>query len=160
MISRLYAKFLICRRFSPTSLCPLRCSLGVQGFSNGSVVNESACSAGNAGDTGWQDPGLARSPGKGNGNPLQYSCLENSMDRRAWWATAKGSHRVWRDWVQSRWCVFWEAFQDSLDWALSLGFLGLLYFSLQKHWQHHSLLLFPATLGFHLLFIGLSQLHG
>ena len=60
MISRLYAKFLICMRFSPTSLCPLRCSLDVQGFSNGSAVNESACSAGNAGDTGfnlgWQDP--------------------------------------------------------------------------------------------------------
>ena len=33
-------------------------------------------------------PGLGRSPGGGNGNPLQYSCLENSMDRGAWWATA------------------------------------------------------------------------
>ena len=32
-------------------------------------------------------PGLGRSPGVGNGNPLQYSCLENSMDRGAWWAT-------------------------------------------------------------------------
>ena len=32
-------------------------------------------------------PGLGRYPGVGNGNPLQYSCLENSMDRRAWWAT-------------------------------------------------------------------------
>ena len=32
-------------------------------------------------------PGLGRSPGEGNGNPLQYSCLENSMDREAWWAT-------------------------------------------------------------------------
>ena len=36
-------------------------------------------------------PGLGRSPGEGNGNPLQYSCLENSMDRGAWWATV---HRV------------------------------------------------------------------
>ena len=35
-------------------------------------------------------PGLGRSPGEGNGNPLQYSCLENSMDRRAWWATVHG----------------------------------------------------------------------
>ena len=35
-------------------------------------------------------PGLGRSPGEGNGNPLQYSCLENSMDRGAWWATVHG----------------------------------------------------------------------
>ena len=39
----------------------------------------------NAGDMG-SIPGLGRSPGEGNGNPLQYFCLENSMDRRAWWA--------------------------------------------------------------------------
>ena len=35
-------------------------------------------------------PGLGRSPGVGNGNPLQYSCLENSMDSRAWWAIVHG----------------------------------------------------------------------
>ena len=35
-------------------------------------------------------PGLGRSPGGGHGNPLQYSCLENPMDRGAWWATAHG----------------------------------------------------------------------
>ena len=35
-------------------------------------------------------PGLGRSPGAGNGNPLQYSCLENPMDRGAWWATVHG----------------------------------------------------------------------
>ena len=40
----------------------------------------------NAGDVGLT-PGLERSPGEGNGNPFQYSCLENSMDRGAWWAT-------------------------------------------------------------------------
>ena len=39
-------------------------------------------------------PGLGGSPGVGNGNPLQYSCLENSMDREAWWATFPGSQRV------------------------------------------------------------------
>ena len=44
---------------------------------------ESAC---NAGDSGLI-PGSRRSPGEGNGNPLQYSCLENPMDRGAWWAT-------------------------------------------------------------------------
>jgi len=35
-------------------------------------------------------PGLGRSPGEGNGNPLQYSCLENPMDRGAWWVTVHG----------------------------------------------------------------------
>ena len=39
-------------------------------------------------------PGSRRSPGEGNGNPLQYSCLENLMDRGAWWATVHGDHRV------------------------------------------------------------------
>ena len=47
------------------------------------MVKASAC---NAGDPGLI-PGLGRSPGEGNGNPLQYSCLENSMDGGAWWAT-------------------------------------------------------------------------
>ena len=46
-------------------------------------------SAGNAGDLGLI-PGLGRSPGEGNGNLLQYSCLENSMNRGAWWATVHG----------------------------------------------------------------------
>ena len=45
--------------------------------------------AANAGDTG-SIPGLGRSPGGGNGNPLQQSCLENSMDRGAWKATVHG----------------------------------------------------------------------
>ena len=38
-------------------------------------------------------PGLGRSPGEGNGNPLQYSCLENPMHRGALWATGHGSHK-------------------------------------------------------------------
>ena len=53
--------------------------------SDGSVVNNLPANAGAEGDVG-STPGLGRSPGKGNGNPLQHSCLENSMDRRAWWA--------------------------------------------------------------------------
>ena len=47
---------------------------------------ESACKAGDLGSI----PGLGGSPGEGNGNPLQYSCLENAMDRGAWWATVHG----------------------------------------------------------------------
>ena len=40
-------------------------------------------------------PGSGRSPGEGNGNPLQYSCLENSMDRGAWWAPVHGVSKSW-----------------------------------------------------------------
>ena len=46
----------------------------------------------NAGDEG-SIPGSGRSPGKGNGNPLQYSCLGNPMDRAAWWAIVQGGHK-------------------------------------------------------------------
>ena len=42
-------------------------------------------------------PGLGRSPGGGHDNPLQYSCLENPMDRGAWWVTVHGSQRVRHD---------------------------------------------------------------
>ena len=61
-------------------------SLSVLGFPGGSEVKASAC---NAGDLGLI-PGSERSPGGGNGNPLQYCCLENPMDRGAWWATVHG----------------------------------------------------------------------
>ena len=53
------------------------------GFPHGSDSKESACNAEDAGDMGWI-PGLGRSLGVGNGNSLQYSCLENPMDRGAW----------------------------------------------------------------------------
>ena len=56
------------------------------GFPGGSVGKESTSNAGDLGSV----PGSGRSPGAGNGNPLQYSCLENSMDRRAWRATVHG----------------------------------------------------------------------
>ena len=51
-------------------------------FLGGSINKESACNAGDMGSI----PGLGRSLGEGNGNPLQYSCLENVMDRGAWLA--------------------------------------------------------------------------
>ena len=58
-----------------------------RGFPGGSEVKVSASNAGDLGSI----PGSRRSPGEGNGNPLQYSCLENPMDGEAWWATV---HRV------------------------------------------------------------------
>ena len=55
-------------------------------FPGGSEGKASACNVGDPGSI----PGLGRSPGEGNGNPLQYSCLENSMDGEAWWAIVYG----------------------------------------------------------------------
>ena len=62
-------------------------------FPHSSVGKESACNAGDLGSI----PGLGRSPGEGSGNPRQYSCLENPMDRGAWWATVHGVTRVGHD---------------------------------------------------------------
>ena len=56
------------------------------GFPSGTVVKNPPADAGDARDVG-SIPGLGRSPGVGNGNPLQYSCLKNPTDRGAWWAT-------------------------------------------------------------------------
>ena len=58
-----------------------------------SVGKESACSAGDLGSI----PGSGKSPGEGNGNPLQYSCLENPMDRGSWQATVYEVARVGHD---------------------------------------------------------------
>ena len=73
------------------------------GFLGGLVVRNPPANAGDARHVGLI-PGSAGSPGEGNGNPLQYSCLENPMDRGAWWATV---HRLPRylisqlSWVSS-----------------------------------------------------------
>ena len=65
-----------------------------QGFPGSSDGKESACNT--------RDQGLISGSGRsteGNGNPLQYSCLKNPMDRRAWWATIHGVTRVGHDWM-------------------------------------------------------------
>ena len=70
----------MCRKENPDTLWD---------FPSGSVVKNPPANAEAAGDIG-SILGLGRSPGGGNGNPLQYSCLENPMDREAWWATVLG----------------------------------------------------------------------
>ena len=65
--------------------------LDILRFPGGSVVNVHPT---NAGDTG-SIPGSGRSSGRENGSPLQYSCLENPMDRGAWWATVLGVAKRW-----------------------------------------------------------------
>ena len=63
----------------------------VLGFPGGSDGKESACYAGDPGS----NPGLGRSPGEGNGNPFQDSCLENPKDREAWRGTVHGGCKEW-----------------------------------------------------------------
>ena len=75
-------------------LCYLTCC---SGFPGGAEVKVSACNVGDLGSI----PGSGRSPGEGNGNSLQYSCLENPIDGGAWWATVHGSQRVRHDWGTS-----------------------------------------------------------
>ena len=69
------------------------------GFPGSSAGKESACNVGDWGSI----PGSGRSPGGGNGNPLQYSCLENSMDRGVWRATV---HQVAKSQTQPEWLTF------------------------------------------------------
>ena len=66
------------------------------GFSGDTMIKNLPASAGDVRDMG-SIPGLGRFPGGGHGNPLQYSCLENPMDRGAWWATV---HRITKSWTQ------------------------------------------------------------
>ena len=63
--------------------------ISLLGFPSGTVVKDPPANVGDARDVS-SNPGSGIFPGEGNGNPLQYSCLENSMDRRAWQATVLG----------------------------------------------------------------------
>ena len=63
------------------------------GFAGGSELRNPPVNAGNSGDMG-SILGSGRSPGVGNGNPLQYSCLENSMERRAWQVAVHGVTKI------------------------------------------------------------------
>ena len=82
--------------WSPPSAIKLALVL-TEGFPGGAEVKASACNVGDLASI----PGLGRSPGEGNGNTLQYSCLENPMDGGAWWAPVHGSQRVGHDWATS-----------------------------------------------------------
>ena len=80
----------------PSSLfCIYFVNAEIMGFLGGSDSKESSC---NAEDLDLI-PKSGRSPEEGNGNPLQYSCLGNLMDRGAWWATVHGVAKSWNNWV-------------------------------------------------------------
>ena len=70
--------------------------MNIQGFPDGAVVKKLFANVIDARDMSLI-PGFGRSSGVGNGNPLQYSYLENSMDRGGWWLIVQGSQRVGHD---------------------------------------------------------------
>ena len=82
----------------------------------GSDSKKSACNAGAAGDVN-SIPGLERCPGGGHGNPLQYSCLENPMDRGAWWAIVHGVTKSWT-WLN----------RLSTQWLLAIYYLYISFY--------------------------------
>ena len=94
-------------------------------FPRGSDGKVSAC---NVGDLDLI-PGLGRSFGEGHDNPLQYSCLENPMDRRAWWATVMGSQWVRHDWATNTLLYF--TLHPSLAHEAPLS----IEFSRQEYWN-------------------------
>ena len=69
---------------------------------------ESACNAGDPGSV----PGWGRSPGEGNGNPLQYSCLENPMDKGAWGGTVHGVAKSWTRLSDQHTQNIWSRFRE------------------------------------------------
>ena len=105
-------------------------------------LRSSACNVGDLGSI----PGPGRSPGEGNGNPLQYSCLENPMDRGAWWAAV---HRVAKSRTQLSDFTFTffpiGLFPSSsfieLD-SINLGFLALMFLNSHYLWPCIGRLLF------------------
>ena len=114
------------------------------GFPGGSVGKESACNAGDTGDM-CSIPGSGRSPREGHGNPLQYSCLENLMDRGGWWATV---HEVAKSRTRLKWLSMtllpgtWKndsRFLESFNhkWVLNFvkGFLCI-------YWDNHMVFIF------------------
>ena len=105
------------------------------GFSGGSDGEESACNAGDSGSV----CGLGSSPAEGNGNPLQYSCLENSMDRGAWWAPVQSETRL-NDWAHTQcsmhsfggcFCIYVTFMHKSL-WIFWIIYLA----SILKSYKH------------------------
>ena len=81
-------------------------------FSGGSDDKESACSVGDLGSV----PGLGRSSGEGNGYSFQYSCLENSMNRGAWWATVPGIAKGWTQLSDQHFHFMYNSFQITEPW--------------------------------------------
>ena len=129
---------------SPCLLSVLDCQVGSLpllhlDFHNGSVGIEFADNLGVIGNVGWS-PGLERSPGEGNGNGSQYSCLGNAIDSEAWWAIVHGGCKeldltewpsrntvqTWKWWLQTG-CILAIIKRMKLDKRVTCNYFFLLF---------------------------------
>ena len=105
------------------------------GFPHSSVGKESAC---NAGDPGLI-PGSGRSPREGNGNPLQYSCLKNPMDRRTWQARVHGVTRVGYDLATKplphKWNITFKNYESLCCTPETYNIVNQLYLNLRRNFK-------------------------
>ena len=118
--------------YSTPTISYLAASMFAKGFRSGSVVKNPPANAGDAGDTG-SVPGLGRSSGGGSGNPLQYSCLENPLDRGAWrvivqgivksqiWPTNRAHTRIQAPWRPGSHLTCWPFYAHYSHCALNLA---------------------------------------
>ena len=93
------------------------------------VIKNPPANAGDVKDTGLM-PGSERSPRGGHGNPLQYSCLENPMDKGAWWATVHRvtNNRTWPKWLSKHACTKWIVmYSFQLHYFLYFIFVSLFF---------------------------------
>ena len=81
------------------------------------MIKNPPANAGSTRDVG-SVPGLGRSPGEGHGNPLQYSCLENPMDRGAWWATVHRTEKSQTQMKRFSMCNICKFCQENAYWQL------------------------------------------
>ena len=77
------------------------------------MIKNPPANAGGTRDVG-SVPGLGRSPGEGHGNPLQYSCLENSMDRGAWWVTVHRTEKSQTQMKRFNMCNICKFYQENV----------------------------------------------
>ena len=114
-------------------------------FPGGSLGKESACNVGNPGSI----LGLGRSPGEGTGNPLQYSCLENFMDRGAWWAPVHGvtkSQTRLNDWTLSPSPLYYSKLVNiSAEILCGTYHVATLHYEYCMHCVHYLTYFFPMT---------------
>ena len=102
-------------------------------FPGGSDGKESACSSGDQGSI----PGLEDSPGEGNGNPLQYSCLENPMDGEAWWAAVHGVAKSWTQQSDFTFTFQYSYLENTMErgawWATVHGVTDMTVLGMTEH---------------------------
>ena len=133
----------VAKQYSTVYICVCVCVLYIHLASKVALMVKNLMANANAGDvrdTG-SIPGFERSSGEGNGNPLQYSCLENPMDRGTWWTTV---HRVKKSWIRLKQLSRQGCIHSSTDRYLSFT---------ERYFQFVAIINSAAMKCFHLIFV-------